>query len=70
MSTQLTQHAAFGIAYRLAMTPDARASALKAKVKTTKGFSIRIGLPNINPYVLDMTAEQFSEFKSTFEGTQ
>ncbi len=52
------------------MTPDARASALKAKVKTTKGFSIRIGLPNINPYVLDMTAEQFSEFKSTFEGTQ
>jgi hypothetical protein len=65
---QLTQHEAYGIAYRLAMTPEARAAALKAKVKTTKGFSVCIGLPSINPYVLDMTAEQFSEFKSTFEG--
>jgi hypothetical protein len=67
---QLTPHQVYGTAYSLAMTPEARASALRAKVKTPKGVSIRIGLPNISPYVLDMTVEQFSEFKSTFECKQ
>jgi hypothetical protein len=68
MSTQLTEHQVYGIAYRLAMTPEARAAALKAKKVTGKGFSVCVGMPGISPYVLDMTAAQFVQFKSTFEG--
>lgn len=68
MSTQLTPHEVYGIAYRLVMAAEARDAALKAKVKTIKGFSVRVGLPHIHPYVLDMTAAQFEQFKSTFEG--
>jgi hypothetical protein len=66
MSTQLTPHAAYGLQYRLAMTAPARAAALKAKKVTAKGVSVAIGMLGVHPYVLDMTASQFEQFKSTF----
>jgi hypothetical protein len=65
MSNQLTPHAVYGIAYRLAMTAPARAAALKAKKVTPKGICVRVGLPNWAAD-LDMTAAEFSEFKATF----
>lgn len=66
MSTQLTAHAAYGIAYRLAMTPEARAAALKAKKVTARGFSVCVGIHGFTPCVLDMTAAQFEQFKASF----
>jgi hypothetical protein len=62
---QLSHYAAVGIAYRLAMPAPARAGAIKRRKTTAKGFSVLVGIPGYEAN-LDMTPEQFEQFKSTF----
>jgi hypothetical protein len=63
----VSRFAGVGMVYALAMTGPAKVAAIKAKKVTDKGFSIVVGIPGCEK-PLDMTAAEYADFISTFQG--